>query len=88
VNPLAPSFLVWDKEALGSELALHVTMKAGQKLMDAVVHDAGSVKTVEDLKNVAFKYPHPDHSRFPGPLIRFLLFDIEENGSCGFVFNG
>jgi hypothetical protein len=83
-----PSFLVWDEEALGSDLALHVTLRPSQKLMDTVIEDAGSVKTTEDLKNMPFKYPYPMHARFPGPLIRFLLYEIEDTKKCGFLING
>lgn len=87
-NPMLPSFLVWNQKAFDSELALHVTLKPSQKLMDIVIEDAGSVKTVEELKNIALKYPFPKHATFPGPLIRMLLYDVEETKSCGFVVNG
>jgi hypothetical protein len=53
-----------------------------------VIEEAGSVKTAEDLKAVAFKYPYPMHARYPGPLIRFLLYEIEDTKNCGFLING
>jgi hypothetical protein len=56
--------------------------------MDTMIEDVGRVATIEEFKNIPLKYPSPKHARFPGPLIQFLLYDIEETKSCGFICNG
>lgn len=81
------SFFVWDTDKLGSDLSLHVTLHHSKKLADLVIEDMGTVKSLEDLKKHTLKYPHPKHAMFPGLLTRFLLYEIEETGSCGVVMN-
>jgi hypothetical protein len=81
------SFLVWDKDALESDLALHVAVRQDKKLFDIVIQDEGTVKTVEELSAVPLKYPYPDHALFPGPLFRALLYYVEETKSAALVTN-
>jgi hypothetical protein len=82
------SFFVWDKEALESNGALHVTMKHSRTLLDHVVQDGGAVKTLAELKALPLKYPHPRHGTFPGPMFRVLIYDVEEIKSSAVLFNG
>lgn len=82
------SFLIWDKEALESDVALHVAVRQDKKLFDVVIQDEGTVKTVEELSAVALKYPYPEHALFPGPLFRALLYYVEETKSAALVTNG
>ena len=87
VHTLLPSFLVWDDTILG-EIARHVTVEPDKELMDLVIEDGGSVKSVEDLREMALRYPYPLHEKFPGPMARFLLYEIAEARQCGFLLNG
>jgi len=87
-NPLLASFFVWDKEEVGSDVALHVVVRQTDAFLDQCIVDYGSVKTVKDLKNLALKYPHPNHAMFPGPLYRALIVEIEDGQTSGFVLNG
>jgi hypothetical protein len=82
------SFLVWDKEALESDIALHVTIRQDQKLFDHVIQDAGTVETVEELSALALRYPHPEHATFPGPMFRSLIYYVEETKSAALLLNG
>lgn len=86
-NPLLASFFVWGKELLGTDEALHVVVRHSDEFLDQCLLDYGNVKTVDDLKKIAFKYPYPDHSMFSGPLYRALIVEVEEAQSAGFVFN-
>jgi hypothetical protein len=87
-NPMLASFVIWNEENLGSDLALHVTIKHDKKLLDQVIQDGGTVKTLQDFSALALKYPKPEHAMFPGPMFRSLIFYIEETNSCGLLFNG
>jgi hypothetical protein len=86
-NPMLASFFVWSNEKLGSDLALHVTIKHDRKLLDHVVQDGGTIKTLQDFSVLALKYPQPDHATLPGPMFRSLIYHIEETNSCGLLFN-
>lgn len=81
------SFVIWNKEDLESDLALHVTIKHDRKLLDLVVQDGGTIKTLQDFSALAAKYPQPEHAMFPGPMFRSLIYHIEETNSCGLLFN-
>jgi hypothetical protein len=87
-NPMYASFFVWDKEALESNGSLHVTMKPTKKLFDQVIEDGGVLKTLDDLKALALKYPQPRHATFPGPMFRALIYHVEEINSSAVLFNG
>ncbi|KAF2994277.1 nrps [Curvularia kusanoi] len=66
----------------------YVTMKAQKKLYDTVLHDGGSVPSVEGLQQQAMNYArdHPEHSLFPGPLFHAMIYYIEDIKSAGFVY--
>ena len=87
-NPLLASFFVWDEKEVGSDVALHVVVHQSDEFLDQCILNFGKVKTVNDLKNIAFKYPHRNHAMFPGPLYKALLVEIEDCQTSGFVFNG
>lgn len=86
-NRMLASFLVWDKDALESDLALHVAIRQDKKLFDIVIQDEGTVKTVEELGSIPLKYPYPDHGLFPGPLFRALIYYVEETKSAAVITN-
>ena len=86
-NRMLASFLIWDKDALESDLALHVAVRQDNKLFDVVIQDEGTVKTLEELSAVPLKYPYPDHALLPGPLFRALLYYVEETKSAAVVTN-
>lgn len=87
-NPMLASFLVWDEKELESDIALHVTIKHDRKLLDKVIEDAGSLKTLEELEALTLKYPYPRHATFPGPLFRALIYYVEESESYAVLYNG
>ena len=87
-NRILASFLIWDKDTLKSDLALHVAVRQDKKLFDIVIQDEGTVKTVEELSAVPLKYPYPEHALFPGPLFRALIYYVEETKSAALVTNG
>lgn len=87
-NPLLASFFVWDKEEVGSDVALHVVVRQTDEFLDQYILDFGKVKTVNDVKNIAFKYPHRNHAMFPGPLFKALTVEIEDGQTSGLVLNG
>ncbi|TLD14772.1 Acyl-CoA synthetase family member 2 [Venturia nashicola] len=86
-NRILASFLVSDKEALESDLALHVAIRQDKKLFDIVIQDEGSVTTVEELAAIPLKYPYPQHALFPGPLFRALIYYVEETKSAAVITN-
>ncbi|RDI89388.1 hypothetical protein Vi05172_g842 [Venturia inaequalis] len=86
-NRMLASFLVWDKEALESDLALHVAIRQDKKLFDLVIQDEGTVKTVEELGAIPLKYPYPEHALFSGPLFRALIYYVEETKSAAVITN-
>lgn len=90
-NRILASFLVWDKDGhsdLDSELALHVTLRHDQKLFEHVVKVAGTVKTVEELRQLAINCPEPDRALLPGILFRALIYTVEETGTVGLAYIG
>lgn len=90
-NEILASFLVWNTGCHGSldpGLALHVTLNHGEKLYNAVLHDAGSVETVEDLKHLAHHHPHPTWALLPGILFQVLFYSVHETGTIGFIMSG
>lgn len=87
-NRMLASFLVWDKEVLGTDLALHVAIRQDKKLFDLVIQDEGTVETVEELSMIPLKYPYPEHALFPGPLFRALIYYVEETKSAAVITNG
>lgn len=56
--------------------------------LDQCITDYGKIKSLDDLKKMALKYPCPDHAMFPGPLYRALIVEVEETQSAAFIFNG
>ncbi|KAE9964086.1 hypothetical protein EG327_001089 [Venturia inaequalis] len=86
-NRMLALFLVWDKEALESDLALHVAIRQDKKLFDLVIQDEGTVKTVEELGAIPLKYPYPEHALFSGPLFRALIYYVEETKSAAVITN-
>lgn len=90
-NRILASFFVWDKDGhsdLDPELALHVTLRHDQKLFEHVVKVAGTVKTVDDLRQLAINCPEPDRALLPGILFRALIYTVEETGTVGLAYIG
>lgn len=90
-NRILASFLVWDKDGdsdLDPDLALHVTLRHDQKLFEDVVKIAGTVKTAEELRQLAINSPEPDRALLPGVLFRALIYTIEETATVGLVYIG
>lgn len=76
---------MWDSDTLGSDVALHVVMKQSSKFFDLIFEDGGELETIEDLKQIPEHHPHPDWVKFPGPMFRFILYDIKETGRAATV---
>ncbi|KAG8156862.1 hypothetical protein KVR01_013275 [Diaporthe batatas] len=88
-NRILASFVVWDQEGqsdLERELALHVTLRHGEKLFDRVIQVAGAVKTVEDLQQLAINCPEPDRALLPGINFRALIYTVEETSTVGLLY--
>ncbi|KAK9413629.1 hypothetical protein SUNI508_11838 [Seiridium unicorne] len=84
-NRFLVSFMVWDKTALGSDVALHVAMRHTDKLFDIVIHDGGTLKTVDEIRAISGNISQPDDAIFPGPLARATLYHIEETGTTAVI---
>ncbi|ETS75223.1 hypothetical protein PFICI_13707 [Pestalotiopsis fici W106-1] len=84
-NRVVASFVVSDKEALGSTDALHVLMRQNDKFFDKIFRDCGSVKSSAELRAKSLDYR--DQVAYPGPLVRVDLYDVEETGTCGVIMN-
>lgn len=90
-NRILASFLVWDKDGqtdLDPELALHVTLRHDQKLFEHVVKVAGTVKTPEELAQLATNCPEPNTALLPGILFRALIYTVEATGTVGLLYVG
>lgn len=86
-NRMMASFLMWNSQAFGSDVALHVLVRHRKELFDRCITHVGNVKSVKDLENLAVKYPHPEHSAVPGPLFHAMIAEIEETGRAGMVMS-
>lgn len=84
-NPILSSFFLSEREAFGSDIALHVLPKTNQKLFNAVFRDCGSITTKEEFAKLVFRPYEYEMAILPGPLVYFLLFDIEETGQSGTI---
>ena len=84
-NPILASFLFSNRRAFGSDTALHVMLRAKEKLFDLVCRDHGTVANVEDFTQLVYKPYEYEMSVLPGLLCHFLLFDIKETGQSGVV---
>ncbi|KAL4916104.1 hypothetical protein BDW62DRAFT_202941 [Aspergillus aurantiobrunneus] len=86
-NRILASFLVWDEERLASDISLHVAVRQDKKVFDLVIHDGGTLKTVDSLKTLVTNYPHPDHAVLSGPLTRAMIYHIEETDTAGVILS-
>jgi len=86
-NRILASFLIWDRQALTSDVALHVVIRHHRKHLDLCILDHGKIKTLNDLNTLAMSYPFPGHATVPGPLIRALLVHVEETNSAAMLIN-
>lgn len=84
-NRILASFLMWDKQAFGSDVALHVLVRQKKEIFNLCITDTGKVRSVEELKNLAVRYPHPEHAARPGPLFHALIAEVEETGRAGLI---
>ncbi|KAK6214112.1 putative NRPS-like protein biosynthetic cluster [Pestalotiopsis sp. IQ-011] len=84
-NRVVASFIVSDKQALGSSDFLHVLMRQNDKFFDKIFRDCGKVKSSEELR--AKSYNYRDQVAYPGPLCRIDMYEVEETGTCGVVMN-
>lgn len=90
-NRILASFFVWDKDGhsdLDPTLALHVTLRHDQKLFDHVVKVAGTVKTAQELQQLATDCPEPYRALLPGILFRALIYTVEETETVGLLYIG
>lgn len=90
-NRILASFLVWEQDEhsdLDTQLALHVTLRHNQKLLNHVVKVAGTIKTVDALRQLAIHSSEPDRALLPGILFRALIYTVEETRAVGLVLNG
>lgn len=90
-NRILASFLVWDQDGrygIHPELVLHVTLRHDQKLFEHVVKAAGTVRTAEELQQLAIDCPEPDRALLPGILFRALIYTVEETGTVGLIYIG
>lgn len=86
-NTLLASFLVWDEEALESDVALHLTVKHERKFLDQVVQDGGTLEKLEELSVLTSNYPEPKHASFPGPLFRAIIYYVQEIEGSALLYN-
>lgn len=85
-NKILPSFLLWNRKAFGSDLAIHVIPKSNDRLFDAVFKEYGTVaNTAEFAKLVNKPYEH-EMALISGLLCHFLLFHIEETNQAGAIW--
>lgn len=83
-HPVLTSFIVFDDE----RRAQYVTIQPSEDLWSACIFKYGSVDTVQDLEQLAIRFPEPNLSCIPGPLISCLLFEVKDNMSVGVLFYG
>lgn len=79
--------MVWDRDTLKSDDALHVVMKQSSKYFDLIFEDAGELETLDDLKQIPKKHPHPDWVTYPGPMYRVILVDVKETGGAALAIS-
>lgn len=84
-NPILPSFYV---RSAKDNMPYYVTLRPSKKLHDLVLNDYARVQNEEDIQRLAIDYPFPEHSRFPGPLFRSLIVDIEATKTSALVIYG
>ncbi|KAI0126844.1 AMP-binding enzyme [Xylariales sp. AK1849] len=82
-NRLLASFFVTDENLLQSRDSLHVAIRQTSKLFDHIFRDGGVLQTVNEVQIKALDSVQPP--AFPGPLIRAVLYDIQESGTAGAV---
>lgn len=85
-NNILTSFLFSNKQAFGSDTALHVVLKPNEKVFDNIFHDHGSVLSKLEFSKLVFKPYEYEMTMLPGILFHILLFNIEETDQTGMVF--
>lgn len=85
-NNILTSFLFSNKQAFGSDQALHVVLKPTEQVFNNIFHDLGSVRTKEEFTHLVFNPYEYQMTMLPGILFQILLFDIEESGQVGMIF--
>ncbi|KAK5086880.1 hypothetical protein LTR05_004050 [Lithohypha guttulata] len=84
-NPFLPSFLLSNRLAFGSDIALHVVPKSNQKLFNLVFRDYGNIPTKAEFADLVLKPYEYEMALLPGILFHFLLFRIEDTGQTGMI---
>ncbi|KAF2101709.1 acetyl-CoA synthetase-like protein [Rhizodiscina lignyota] len=86
-NPMQSSFIVWDDDKLGDDLALQFTVDPKPELIDSLVEDRGTLSTIDELKKTALDMCMVQGATYPGPLCRAYLYYVEETQCAGIIYN-
>ena len=88
-NPMLASFVVTDKDALGPEMALHVTVEQTEHLLNQIIFDGGEIQDIGELKEFSTVKGSPQCRDvfLPGPLLRVTLFEIKDTDDTAVLFH-
>lgn len=85
-NKILTSFLLWNRKAFGSDVAMHVIPKSNDKLFEAVFKNYGSVANTAEFAKLVYEPYEYEMALTSGLLSHFLLFHIEETNQVGAIW--
>jgi hypothetical protein len=71
------SFLIWGKDALDSDAVLHVTLRHDERLFDTCIQDLGTVKSIDELRDMWQTRLPKTFLTYPGPLCEVKIGILE-----------
>ena len=81
------SFIVWDNQALGDDIALQVTVNQSPDFLNKLIEDGGCLSSIAELKRRTRDMMQEQGTYYPGPLFRAQIFYIEETQSAALIHN-
>lgn len=81
------SFLVWDEDKLGDDIALQFTVDQKEEFVNGLIEDCGSVETVAELRKRALDMCMVQPVTYPGPLGHAYIYYVEETKCAGVIYN-
>lgn len=86
-NPMQTSFVVWDQQRLGDDIALQLTVDHSPDFLHGLIENKGTLSTVADFRRLALEMVMVQGATYPGPLTRAYLYYVEETECAGAIYN-